>query len=157
MKKNKKQLNRVEKIFDNNKFNNVDFEIFVNKTKSFAFIKNDIDKVLNDKNCTEENLALIKAYKNAFKARLDISTKYISLYAFCISILSLINNLGPDKKYYDCMDFTFSNFIALSIVVFSILIMIRGYKRSEEKLEFSYSYLLNKMEIKIKNLDKRLG
>lgn len=55
------------------------------------------------------------------------------------------------------MDFTFSNFIALSIVVFSILIMIRGYKRSEEKLEFSYSYLLNKMEIKIKNLDKRIG
>lgn len=135
----------------------MNFEIYVNKTKSFAFIKNDIDKVLNNENCTEENLALIKAYKDVFKARLDISVKYISLYAFCISILSLIKTLGPNKAHYSFIDIVFITIIAFSIAVFSILITIIGYKRSEEKLEFSYSYLLNKMEIKIKNLDKRLG
>lgn len=157
MKKNKKQINHVEKIFDNNKFNNVDFEIFVNKTKSFAYIKNDINKVLNDENCTEENLALIKSYKDAFKARIDISIKYLSLTAFCISILSLITDLGSDKHSYNFLDFILINFIVLIIAAFGIYILFSGYKINEEKLEFSYSYLLNKMEIKIKNLDKRLG
>lgn len=145
MKKNKKQLNQVEKIFDNNKFNNVDFEIFVNKTKSFAFIKNDIDRVLNNENCTEENLALIEAYGDAAKSRGNTISIFVALASFGISTLSLAYN---SIKITDS-DIKFFKIIAFLIAIMAAYGVYYVFTKKAEKMQFAYSYLINLMEIKL--------
>ena len=141
----KSNENIENKIFHNNKFSYKKFEKFVDKSKSFIFLEIDIKNAINGDNCTEDNLALIKAFKDAAGSRGNTISLFVALASFGISTLSLANNsiqvTGNDIKIFDIIAF--------------LIVVIVGYgvyyvcTKKAEKLQFAYSYLTNMMEIKL--------
>lgn len=176
MKKDKQYLNLIEKVFDNNRFRNIDFEKFVNKTNGFGFIKNDIDRVLNDNNCTEDNLTLVKAYKDAISQRTNLIAIIISLSAFLFGVLVFIDDVMKSERLNDKIDsivkkcdnknlipIILNNInlffcIIMFIVIIALIIYMLYYTKNKkyEKLQFSYSYLINKMELRINEKKQKL-
>ncbi len=152
----KDYINKIGKrIFYKNKFRYKAFERFVNKSKSFIFIKVVLKRVLNESNCTEDNLALIKAFKDAAESREKIISIFISIAAFCISLVTFLNDSNQNPNVNEGFDIISSiGFILLvaAIIMLPIYLIYYGFSRKGEKLQFAYSYLINLMEVRIKDL-----
>ena len=152
----KDYINKIEEmIFHKNKFRYKSFEKFASKSKSFIFIKFVLKRVLNEVNCTEDNLALIKAHRDAAESRKKIISIFISIAAFCISLVTFLNDLNQKPNVNEGFDiFSSIGFILLvaAIIILPIYLIYYGFSRKGEKLQFAYSYLINLMEDRIKDL-----
>ena len=153
----KSNENIENKIFHNNKFCYKKFEKFVDKSKSFIFLEIDIKNAINEDNCTEDNLALIKAFKDAAESREKIISIFISIAAFCISLVTFLNdsyqnpNVNDGFDIISCIGFIL---IIAAIIMLPIYLIYYGFSRKGERLQFAYSYLINMLEVRLKDLHK---
>lgn len=113
-------------------------------------IKKMIDEDLNyDENCTPTNLSLIIAHKEKVENSISVNALYIALCAFMISFLQAIISLLPDDRGNLPIGFL----VIVLIIIFAVISVlgINSYKGIDEKRSFAYSYLISRLEFKIKN------
>lgn len=114
----------------------------------YEIIKNKIDKLLKDlDNCSEENLNLIRIYRNAYEINVNVNSSYFSYIASILSVITLASSIFLDSSQ------NYNLYIGLGFLLFGVgLILWIGKKLAEDQnIAFGYYYLEYKMKLKIES------
>lgn len=142
----KKKEDMKNEIFKDKIFMYKELEDLAKESADFNSIEKAIKNSLsNTENCSKENLASIKAYRDAAESRGNTISIFVALASFGISTLSLASN--PIKISES--DIIFLQIIAVLIAVIAGYAVYYVLTKKAEKLQFAYSYLINMMEIKL--------
>ena len=145
-KEDMKNEDMKNEIFKDKIFMYKELEDLANESADFNSIEKAIKNALsNTENCSKENLASIKAYRDAAGSRGNTPSLFVALASFGISTLSLayssIKITDSDIKFFKIIAFLIA--VATAYGVHYVL------TKKTEKLQFAYSYLINMMEIKL--------
>lgn len=149
MLKNEQKID--EKIFfDDYLFDNEKFLKIIKKSKEFNNIINIIDTNMEylGNELLYKNLEIISSYSKSTETGIVIVGVVFTIISTCFSLLAIITSIFLSEEETNKPFVLFSSII-LIILIISIFRILK--LKTDEKISFSYNYLIKCIELKLDN------